>query len=325
MFKRVSHDIYYAKELIKSGNEKAFIQWMNSNNVEALERLNKALADNNKVNLLDYLISHGAIQAFNNCLTLGVQDIPGTQHNIKCTALFRMGQAILGMGSYEESVKGKEIVAKHISDAKMLIQHGSNVNFISPSPAHTLKKLPSEKANGQESLGKTVLMFYTLAGCIEMVQYILEHGGKETINTRSFELCGLGAYCAQETENTFASTLEQTNEGFRFDSALSIAFASNKTNDGRVLQLLLDNGADLSLFYDNEFYRPVLFSAVGNIDSEIGRVREECRKKVEIIVAEIKKQNLHIGECKETYKIFSQMLSEDGYRYESSCTMCTIL
>lgn len=325
MFEKVSHDIYHAKKLIKSDNKEAFIRWMNSHNVEDLERLNKTLAANNKVNLLHYLISHDAIQAFNNCLEVGIQDIPGTRYASECTALFQIGRSILGMDSFEETVIGREIVAKYINYAKMLIQHGSNVNFISPSPAHALKQLPPEKINDQGSLGKTVLMFYTLAGCIEMVQYILEHGGKETINTKSFDLCGLDAYCAQKTENTFASTLEQTNEGFRFDSALSIAFVSNKTNDGRVIQLLLDNGADLSLFYDNEFYRPVLFSAVGDFDSEIGGVRPECRKKVEMIVAEIKKQNLHLGECKETYKIFSQMLSEDGYRYQSRWKMCTLL
>lgn len=217
---------------------------------------------------------------------------------------------------YSHARECETAARENIEIAKKLIDEGSNVNFVASPNKRVLERLHEEKTSYKGLIGETVLMSYALAGCTDMVEYILQHGGNSSINVRNFGLINLHGYCAQEIEAVFAKHIPQTNDGYRFESALSLAFVSTQANDGKTIQLLLDHGADLSLFYDNEFYRPVLFAGVGTFDDTTGYVRPECRQKVEIILKKMVEENLHLTACKETHKIFSDMLLEHGYRYQ---------
>lgn len=224
------------------------------------------------------------------------------------------------------SIKDNLIAAnENIEVAKKLITQGSNVNLIVPPNKRTLEYLDREKTSYFDAIGETVLMSYAFAGCTDMVKFILEHQGEKTINVRNFTLTQLDAYCMQDTENIIAKKMQQTSDSYRFESALSLAFISSQTTDGEILRLLLAKGADLSLFYDNEFYRPVMFAAIGNFDDHHGVVKPEYRHKVQIILNKMLEEGFHNNVCAETYKIFTDMLSEHGCSYKlDSRSVCVI-
>ncbi len=305
-------------ELITLDKEDEFILWMMNHNDKNLNDLNLFLTLT-KVNLLHFLLKNHTIKAFNYAIERNIPDIPGcNNYGLTTTALLQRAKSLTST-----MLKYKKAVEETIVISKKLIDHGSHVNFVAPLSKVALQKLPSDKLSYTGLMGETVLMFYAMTGCTEMVKYALEHGGKESINVRNFELASLGAYCSRQTEAIVAPHIPQTDEGYRFDTALSIAFASTQTHDGEIIKLLLDHGADLSIFHDDEFYRPILFAAVANFDSTTGHIRPECRTKVEIILKKMEEENLHVTACKETYHIFSEMLSEQGYRYKQR--MCTLL
>jgi hypothetical protein len=298
--------------LIQLGKEDEFILWMMNSDDKKINELNIFLTSN-KVNLLDYLFRHSALKALNYAISRHIPDIPGKKrYGDETTALLEKATFLPML--IEEN---KELAKRNIVISKKLIDHGSNVNFIAPPSRFALQNLQPDKTSYKGLMGKTILMSYAWCGCTEMVKYVLEHGGNKSINVRD--------YCSKETEAIaiVAPHIPQTDEGYRFDTALSIAFASNQANDGEIIKLLLDHGADVSLFYDNEFYRPILFAAVAEFDSTTSYVRPECRTKVEIILKKMEEENLHLTVCKETYHIFSEMLSEHGYRYKQR--MCTLV
>lgn len=305
-------------EYIALQQEDIFTLWMLNNNDKKLNDLN-LFCTLTRVNLLDFLLKNNALKAFDYAIERKILDIPGCNRlGLTTTALLERAKCLVS------TIEHKETARENIRISKKLIDHDAHVNFAAPLSKVSLQRLSASKTSYTGLMGETVLMYYAMTGCTEMVTYALEHGGEASINVRSFSLIDLGAYASRETEAIVAPQITQTDEGYRFDTALSIAFASTQTNDGEIIKLLLDHGADLSIFHDDEFYRPILFAAVAKFDSTTGYIRPECRTKVEIILKKMEEENLHVTACKETYHIFSEMLSEQGYRYNKQ-RMCTLL
>jgi len=299
--------------------------WLVMYNNKKLKEFN-SLFLSNKVNLLNFLSYHARVKALQAVLERGIKDTPGSYRysDQQTTALLETGERIFGMEDFKEAVKQNIVIAK------ALIDHGSDVNYIFQPSKRTLEKINPTKSTYAGPIGKTVLMSYALFGCTEMVDYILLHGGKKTINIRNFDLVGLGAYSARQSEDMYSSNIIQSREGYRFENALSLAFCSTSPNSGKIMRLLLNNGADLSIFSDDEFYRPILFSAVATFDDHCyspAFIRSECREKVKLVLNKMEQKTLHLTSCRETYKILSDMLSPDGYSYSYLCKFksCAIM
>ncbi len=222
--------------------------------------------------------------------------------------------------------KNKDAADDNIDCAKKLIVQGVNVNFILPFNSNGLSKFDKNKTNYNGLIGETALMNYALSGAVEMVKYILENGGDKTINVRNFDLLNLGPYVCIKQESDFLGI--KNEETHRYESALSMALLSNSKNSFEIFKILLKNNADLSIFDDNDDYKPVVLSGIYDLKGDVAYVEPKYRNKVELLVQTMKEQNIHLNSCKNIYQVLSNMLSQKGHKIhldqDASCGFCVI-
>lgn len=224
---------------------------------------------------------------------------------------------------YQLSRQYMDAVLKHerpppglIKKAKNLVlESGANPGYVHTDDSSPINTINFNKTSFKGLIGRTALMNYAVAGCVDMVEFILLQGGEFSINARDWQRVDyLSMFSMLPYEKKIAKDIKISERG-TFTSALSAAVTSGQHKNDRIVKILLDHGADPAIFADEQYYRPMLFVPVGDLSNDNShiRVRTEHRARVELLVKAMEVNSQHLTTYKRTHHVLTKMLN--GWKY----------
>lgn len=219
---------------------------------------------------------------------------------------------------YMEAVLNRKSVPHNLikNAKKLVLESGANPGYVHKDDSSPIKKINFNKTSFKGLIGRTALMNYVAAGNVEMVDFILQHGGAFSINARDWQWTGfVTMFAPWGLEKAIAKEFEISGKGM-FTSALSLAVTSRyRERQDYIMRTLLEHGADARIFADDEYYRPILFMYIGELDNDrtYARVSSDHRKKVEILVKAMEVDSLHTTTYKRTHHVLTKMLN--GWKF----------
>ncbi len=197
---------------------------------------------------------------------------------------------------------------------RLVLKHGANPAYVHPDDCSRVTDIDTNNTRYRGLIGRTALMNYVAAGCIGMVEFILQHGGALTLNARDWQLDGFLALSSMmKLEKKILADIDISDTG-KFSNALSIAMVSHSFRNNRIVSLLLEYGADLSIFSDDEYYRPILFMELGelNNDASLLNVSADSRSIVISVLQAMGTNYLEAARYNRTIEMLKKLLLPPG-------------